>query len=52
MDRIQAQRVLHSSQELDMRAVDLARAVTNPQQMGRNVVPVPVAASIRVNACS
>ncbi len=38
---LQAQRVLHPAQKLDMRAVDLPRAVANPQQMGRHVVPVP-----------
>ncbi len=38
--RLEAQRVAHAAQELDVGAVGLARAVADPQHVGRAVVPV------------
>jgi hypothetical protein len=35
-----AERILHAAHELDMRVVRLARAVANPDQVARGVVPV------------
>ena len=37
---LHAERVLHAAQELDMRAVQLTRAVADPQEMRRAAVPV------------
>jgi hypothetical protein len=37
---LHADRILHAAQEFDMRAVGLARAVADPQEMRRAAVPV------------
>ena len=37
---LHAERVLHAGEELDVRAVELAGAVTDPEQVRRAVVPV------------